>query len=462
MGKAPGGVASDRPENARRGRAPDPGAGMVRVMRAEPVATGMGGLAGASRRGAPLSREEWARAERVASRLGAELSRVIGGFPEPAQSASGMARHLGVLRATCQRVVAAVRSPEASSPLMVCSLPGVQGLQQFLEGARGAGGDAADIDSALLAVEQFDQLIRDLAGSHSKLADRVRAAESAAPESESRFAERSREELFKAATQVTGRRCDTSLTIYIFRESPDVPQTMEHALVKGSIGHLGAPGGMPLVLMSGQAQKGIRVDDREMTLLDRSEARGRTPEAVLRPFSTDPLPLVTMRNTNGTAMQIIDPETSAQGQPIDIVTALFGRDPIMNPETGKPTLDAVWTLINSPARRLVVDVFLHSKLERSYRPTMDVQQWNPGLVAAEEDRWATRFPAPPTLTLLGQGLARTSCESYRRMTELERHAFARLGWDPEEYVGFRCEVAFPIWRAGYCMFFEYTGAGQGE
>jgi len=66
-----------------------------------------------------------------------------------------------------------------------------------------------------------------------------------------------------------------------------------------------------------------------------------------------------------------------------------------------------------------------------------------------------RFPSQPRLELLGYGLDRMHTASYPRQRELATFLFDHLGWDPNDFVGFRCELPHPIWRAGYCMSFEY-------
>jgi hypothetical protein len=39
-----------------------------------------------------------------------------------------------------------------------------------------------------------------------------------------------------------------------------------------------------------------------------------------------------------------------------------------------------------------------------------------------------------------------------------QHVFERVGWDPEQFVGYRCEVAYPVWQAAYCMLFDFGPA----
>jgi hypothetical protein len=404
----------------------------------------------------PLSPQEWASAEQVASRLHTELRRIVEAFPEHARGATGMARHLNVLRQTCQRVVSSVE-PGVGGPAVLASLPGVVGLRQFLDGAEAVGVSAADVSSARAAIEQFDRLIRETGGSQSRLAARINARP-AATTARGSTADDARRALFDAAVAVTGRACDTAVSIYAFR-SGEGGLTLERALAKGQIGASVWPGGMPLVLSSGNT---LARADRpgEIQLIDKTQPRGVTPEAILRPFTTDPLPTVTSRVGKNGLIQVIDPpamsESAQPCEPLDIVTATRGQHPMIDPTTGRPTFDSVWSLIGSPARRLVLDVYLHVDMERDFRPTAEAHLYNPGLYGPDDDRWPTRVPAQPRLELLGRGIGNAACNSYARHAELTSFFFEHVAWDPSQFVGFRCEVAYPVWRAGYAIFFEHV------
>lgn len=424
----------------------------------------------------PLNASEWAEAERVAQRLTIELRRLIDALPEHARHASGMSRHLNVLRATCQRVVQAMQD-EPGSPAMLAKLPGIEGLRQFLDGFRLTEVDGADVEAAQSAIEGFERLITTMGGSQSKLIDRLsvspssRAAGAAGSSSAPALATlEQRAALFHAAAAVTGRKCETSLSIYAFRIDPHSPTTMQRALAKGMFGSTVAPGGVPMILTSGDTVKG---DDeiRRIMQLNREAMRGRTPEAILRPFSTDPLPMVTSRNRKGALYQVIDPATaraasqSADGitdaapheQKLDVTTALLASHPMYDAQTGLPTLNAVWSLASCPTERLIFDVYLHSDMERLFRLSIDALLWQASLDVPNDDKWVMRLPNQPRLHLLGRGLTNAATDLYPRHAELTRYFFDHVEWDPEEFVGFRCEVVYPIWRAGYCMGMEYLG-----
>lgn len=399
----------------------------------------------------PLNEPEWAEAERVAARLHAEFHRLIESLPEHARHASGMSRHLKVLRVTCQRVVQAVQGYDGG-PSMLAKLPGIEGLQQVLEGFAAAGADAGDVAAAKSAVASFERLITLLGGSQSKLIERLGVSGPVSGGGGAHLslgAPEHRAALHEAAVRITGRSCEVSLAIYAFRIAPDDPAVLERALAKGLIGSLVMPGGMPMVMSSGDT---LRVGEGASAKPD-----GQMPEEVLRPFTTEPLPLVTSRNRKGKLYQIVDPKVGMEGGLIDVVTALKARHPLMDPATGRPTLDAVWSLVTCPTRRLILDVYLHADMERWFRPSLDALLWAPDLNIAPDDRWVMRLPAGPKLQLLGRGLAASPSEMYARHAELSERFFGHIGWDAEEFVGFRCEVQSPVWRAGYSMALEYLG-----
>ncbi len=415
----------------------------------------------------PLSASEWAQAERVAQRLTVELRRLIDALPEHARHASGMSRHLNVLRATCQRVVQAVQE-EPDSPSMLAKLPGVEGMRQFLDGFRQTEVDGADVEAAQSAVEGLERLITAVGGSQAKLIERLNLSPTIRAGAAPALATTDqRAALFNAAAAVTGRSCEVALSVYAFRIDPDSPTTMQRALVKGMFGATVVPGGVPMILASGDTVKG---DDevRRVMQLNRGAMRGRTPEAILRPFTTDPLPMVTSRNRSGTLYQVIDPAAAAApadgdeagaavDQRLDVTTALLASHPMYEAQTGLPTLNAVWSLVSCPTARLIFDVYLHADMERLFRPSIDALLWSASLDVPEDDKWVMRLPAQPRLHLLGRGLAQAASELYPRHVELTKYFFDHIEWNPEDFVGFRCEVLYPVWRAGYCMGMEYLG-----
>ena len=402
----------------------------------------------------PLSADERAMCDRVATRLHADLGVLVEQLPEAAQSGSGMAKHLDIVRNTTQRVMHALRDQSPNAQTLV-KLPGTKGLEQMLEAMQAVGVRRDSIELAQVAVAQFDQLIDKLAGSHTKLAARIEAAGSVDSET-SLGSIQARQALFNAAVEVTGRSAQTGISLYAFRRSPENSEVLQRALASGLIQTTIVPGGMPIVIRAGDTLKWDDPKNRSFDYLDDTQPHGNTPQALIKEFTTHPLPTVTSQGTADNLVQVIDPAQLDGPQTLDVITAARSNHPFTDPETGKVTLDEVWSLVNCPTAQIIFDVYLHHELERMLRPAIDAQLWYPNLSSPGGQRWITRYPSPPRLELLGEGIGRAQTKAHPRHSELTTLFFDRLGWDPSEFVGFRCEVIYPVWRAGYCMSFATT------
>lgn len=400
----------------------------------------------------PLSADERALCDRIASRLHADFSKLVGQLPAAAQNGSGMSKHLNLVRNTCQRVIHAIRDQSPGAQTLV-KLPGVKGLEQLLVAMRTTDITIESIELAAIAVAQFDQLINTLAGSHTKLAARINAAGTVDTQS-TLGSIQSRKSLFEAAMSVTGRSASTSISLYAFRQSPENPDVLQRALATGLIQTTVIPGGMPVVIRAGDTLHWDDPENRTIDNLDDTKPMGNTPEALLKEFTTHPLPTVSSQGTSDNLVQVIDPANFDGPQTLDVITAARSNHPFRDPKSGNLTLDEVWSLVNCPCARLLFDIYLHRDLERMVRPKIDSQLWYPNLSSPGGQRWITRYPSPPRLELLGDGIAHASTPSHTRHRELTATLFDRVGWDASEFVGFRCEVVYPIWRAGYCMSFH--------
>lgn len=412
--------------------------GMVRVM---PTVAAI-----PRRQAVALTEQESQWADRVAQRLHGDLARLVDQLPEAARGGSGMARHLGLVRNTCQRVSAFLS--EAPSAQSLARLPGVRGLEQFIDSLADRDTPRDQVQTARASVGQFAQLIVSIAGSHAKLCDRLSARTETRDQASGPGTLQARAALTAAAVEVTGRSCQTLVSLQAFRQAP-TPGHLTWALASGLIGARMSPHGMPMTLATGNTEHWDKPPTRQAPQDD---------PILLEEFTTTPLPTVTTRGSEGNRVQVIDPANLEHEAVFDVVTMRPLMDvPPLSPT--QPGLTQVWCLINSPAEALIFDIYLHRAMERDYRPAIDALLRYPGTTAPDEDKWLTRLPDQPTLTLLGEGLARAGSPDWARHHELTEAFFDRIGWAGEEFVGFRCAVRYPIWRAGYCMSFSYAGRG---
>jgi hypothetical protein len=335
----------------------------------------------------------------------------------------------------------------------------VKGLEQFTAAIREAhpDRDTADrADMAEAAIHEFAALIRELAGSHTKLIDRLGAKAAPPAAAGDEAAVRARADLFAAAATITGRHAETAAVVNIFRPLPgDHEQPMlERVNTSGLVQTSVRPGSMPVVISAGDTLRWAGPESREHTTLKADAVTGRSPSALLEEFTTRPLPEVTGRGRQGEVLQVIDPDRLDGETVFDVFTANRSAVPMFDPNTGKLALDQVWYLVNCPAIRLIFDVYLHKDLERQVRPSVDALLWYPNLAIPGGDRWITRFPGQVRLELLGRGVGSAQTPGWSRHADLVAHLFERAEWDPESFVGFRCQIDYPVWRAGYCMSFD--------
>jgi hypothetical protein len=91
----------------------------------------------------------------------------------------------------------------------------------------------------------------------------------------------------------------------------------------------------------------------------------------------------------------------------------------------------------------------------------DAGERGPAPVNLAAQRWLDRLPDRPTLEHLGFGFEQAGSTAYPRMTHLIGHLCNSQGWDPNEFVGHRCQVDFPVWGVQYIMSFDF-GGGESE
>lgn len=414
---------------------------------------------------APLTGEEIQVADRATRRLHEHIRGFLSSLPADARNASALSRYLGVDRTTCQRFVFTASRPYAGLAL-IDRLPGVRGLRQLTEGARNASPpvDSETLSSLETAIDRFEEAIHSLAPSQSALLRRIGATPLAAPNAaglESAEPRAARERLFEAAAEVTGRFSETWVAVYVYYPGePASNGKINVARAHGLVGHVARRDAVPLTFhnfVSKRSDGGSAdADDQAFRNLSDTATLGNSPDAILRQFSTDPLPVVSSRQPGEYLVQAIDTNPAAAGLPVDLMLAT--RNIMPHPATQLPGIEEVWAMINFPARQMIFDVYLHRDLARQCIPALDAHLWRPDFAAQVADRWQTRFADGPRLELLGQGTQNAATAAYARHQELTTFLFESLQLDDSRFVGYRGSVAYPVWRTGYCMSFDFSAS----
>lgn len=374
------------------------------------------------------------------------LRAMLSDLPPEAQTASGLSRASGVERTTCQRVVSAVTSPYPGLGLIE-ALPGPRGLRTLLEAIEAAGYALSDSQRLADCIARLEAEIRRLGGSRSGLLRRLAGLTSQTPGRLAKEDGSTRQRLFEAAAELTGRWSHLWLASHVYTPGP-TPDRLIQSRVHGLLGHHARPDAVPLTFHVFSTE--VCAENPDEVGVYRPLLKGE-PDAILRAFSTQPLPVVRSKEPGEHVVQTIDREPGAPELPIDLLFGLRGL--MTHPASRTNTLEEVWALVNFPVRRMLFDVFLHRSLARQCLPGLDHHLWRPDFSTRVGERWQTRFSDPVRLELLAPGSART--DAYTRYPEVLRLLFDADGLDPADYVGYRCDLTYPAWRTGYRMSFDF-------
>lgn len=404
----------------------------------------------------PLSADEAERGEQIGRRLREEVRALVEQLPPHLRQSYALSRELNVDRSICQKVLTALKVSGSSPGLAVLDrMPGTEGLSTFVDAFRAVVRDARFLEAARVPVEQLQRFLRDTSGSHARLRARINSTVVAdAGTSETTEISDIRERLF--ADMAETMRCQTDLLsiVTMTRPLPDDAHQIEHASAKALIGYRSRAGARPLV--ESLVHSGERCESEHQTLsfvpLPNSHTDGPPPQILIEELSSQPLPIVTSRGPRNMAIEAIDPSVSSK--PIDLVVARR-TTPVSHPVLHQDKALSICARIKTPTRRLVFDSYVHRSIAIATLPDVGTYSWDPSILTSPRKSWYERLPGSPRLELLGPGIERAATPAWDRQEELTKLMFDRLGWPAEDFVGYRTEVAYPLWGSACMMIFDF-------
>ena len=387
---------------------------------------------------ATVSPEVRQRVLRVAHRIHAELRALLDQLPPEARSQSGLSQAIGVERTSCHRVIAAIRPPQPSPPMLL-RLPGVQGLHMVIDAIEQTYPEL-DVEGARAAVKSLAELLTSLGGGRRHLEALLRTPSKEAEASQLG----ARMRLFEAASEVTGKHADVLNSIRLYAPLPEDARRFVRVSLAGWAGLVSHPNAMPTSWVSGSA---LSAEQRKTSKLHGN--------VLIPEFSSDPLPrLVAKEIRDGQVAQVVDFEGN-YGQPFDLFLANQATDPELEPDQPANRLERFWSMVDLPTKAVVTDFYLHRSVAPDYRVWVDSHLWGPlPTPPTDPSAWLKRLPDVPQVESLGEGIDGADDAPYDQQRALTQHLFELVGWDPNEFVGFRVEQNYPVWRSGLCLVFD--------
>jgi len=402
----------------------------------------------------PLSQSELQEATLVSDRVRGELQVALENLRDADQPTLAFSRVLGVNRNICQRVSAGL-DPRLDALTALTKLPGPEGLQLFASALQERAGHQAARSALTAAVESYGAFVRAAGGSQAGLIRRIEitARRDGGLETTDNVGVRKR--MYEAATDLQGHSLDTLISIAAVRPMQGSAEFTEGLSIKGFVGLRAFAAPAPLVNRNFTLRHEAHLIAAE-TLHEPLAGHSADGMNLIEEFCSSPLPSSAFDVFDGGSRTIVEPGTD-RTDPVDVVMGTRWR-PYVHPTLH--TDPRWWTLarIDRPIRRVVQDVYLHRSLAYSCVPAVGAYLWHSDFTGNASKDWHSRLPGRYTIEMLGAGTAQAATDAWHRHASLTSRMFQLAGWDPSEMVGYRCEVAYPIWASVLSMSFDFTEA----
>lgn len=311
-------------------------------------------------------------------------------------------------------------------------VPGRRAQGLLRDAYRDAGAPPASIAAVEQAFERFEQLVRDEAGSRKDFEALLASMRSDWSGTE---AVKVRRSLFEGQSSLLGIQADLIFGTVVFSASQE-SGALDVASVRGFAGLRALrPGVIWRVGQSFYQKAPTREVERgRHAPLEEPDPRSGAP--VLRKWCTDPLPeLIPVDRKEGIREYRLRSEDAGASTAVELTLgdrhfAAYRADP------EKP--DAIRTIqqIRTPSRRLVNDTFVERGLFDAPRPTAEVFSTIFTGVYAD-------FTEADLLPMVPDVIEGDPGGKDRRLADMQRELFQRLGRDPGEFDRVRVELAYP-------------------
>ena len=403
-----------------------------------------------------LKKEDIVALSRTGENIKNVLRHLIAKFPQAAQSISGMSAWLDYNRSNCQRLLNAVQKSENGRQVL-CLLPGISGLEEFIAKVTAQSLDAQLILEAEKAVQVFNQQIRQYARSHAELKRLLTEADGAAPESDQELsAENKRKQHFLSSKLLLDSSVDTLFACHVLTEnSQDQAFLQEVALVskRGIVRSKEAP---PFVQFYSHPNPEGFTAPEQITSLSRIE-NNQFRLGIIEEFS-DPGLADAYSSYSASNSAIVFNDVN-DGGPFDASFLFSNPDELANPLVDPSQCSSTSISIKNPTEKLVMMVFLDKKLDM--RSSVNVgcylgnQKVEEGKLRADE-LWTERLAEFPELNVLHASSPRAKNIDGLAVGEMSDYLFNFARLNKDDFVCYMMEVNYPVWSSTYRIYFEHS------
>lgn len=379
-----------------------------------------------------------------------------------------MSRWLDLHKATCQRIVEGL-DPGRDGLTAFSRFPGTEGMRNHITAAQAHGVNATLVEAAADAVAEYETLLSSYGHTQRGLVRIIESLriEAAGPEGQPdrELAEDQRKALFDGAKRVTGEELRGKGVVVIIRPRPGQPARLEATMYTHLTGVRRHTFSRPIVSFMFSGFWSHTEEPRPTGI-----AAEHLPFRIVEEFTTAGLSTDTIGVEDAKTIVTVDlANVPTDGDGLGPADACleFTSVEVPNPLWDPKLRLNVACRISSPARAMVMDVFLHHTIASSVVPVVGSYALSapPGDSpdGGPDECWYERFPDSPELRQLGRASDTRPRALLSRHEELVQYAFKRNDQlNPSDFLGYRCEVAYPIWQSEYRAYFSVPRPEVGE
>ena len=404
-----------------------------------------------------LEKEDLIALNRTGENLKSVLRHIVAKFPHSAQTITGMSHWLEFNRSNCQRILNGVQKSKNGQQVL-CFLPGIAGLQEFLLQASKKPLETQLILEASKAIEVFDSQIKKYARSHAEL-KRILSNNSVKNNqyNSSLTAVEKREQHYLASKQLIGSSVDILFSCYIIKENDENKEFLQEVAMISKRGIQRSKASPPFVQFythphpegftsPENISKDSRLDTSQFHIgvIDELSSNG-----VLQAYSS--------YSTSNSGIVFNDIENN-ECAPFDATFLFSNHDELSNPLVNQSQCSSTSVSIKNTTKKLLTLVFLEKKIDRCSTVNVGCYSGNQKVEEGKlrsDDMWTERLPEFPELNVLHPDSPRARINDELQIGEMSDYLFTYSNFNKDDFVCYLLEVDYPIWSSTYRVYFEH-------
>lgn len=395
----------------------------------------------------PSGPEISAQFSSVGNRLGQSFRQLLSAIPGLPERPLQLARTLGVKKDLSSRLLNAIgkRDPIA----IIHFIPGPEALRKVIVAARKNAVPEPVIADADQAVEDFDHLIRSIAGDRDSLESIISAW---LPNAREKVELLCKQSVFRGMRGIKGCAADLSVYTALYHPSRD-GQHLDAVWIKGLFGLRRTRPGAVIQIDSRQVgpDAGARCLSLNGTPIERPE------DALLPEYTTATPAVLWMRREGATTQYLLEDGAVGHGAAVDVLLAERQHSCLdrFNDPTNRRKRGG-FAEVNVPVRELVFDTLIHVDAYPGSDPTLVAFDTTFNGVADVNDRArdVDRLETTDSCQSLGMGTLALRIDALPDYLALLEHAGKAMGWQLDQFRAYRCRIAYPTYGAQVSMVFD--------